>query len=262
MLGTFEASPAFWRQSMHGLHARRTALGLVLMLCFTETATAGDAGLPLPAAPRPLLVELFTSQGCSSCPPADAALAELAGRPDLLALAWHVDYWDGLGWKDPFSSADATRRQHDYARSRGFEVYTPQLVIDGQRAVVGSNREATAIALLEARAAASSVPARLRREGETLTIELGASSARPARGAIYLLSYEAGATTNIERGENAGRRIRYAHIVRSMRRIGDWTGEALRIREHLRSDEQAPGLALIVQDETATVRAVATAEMP
>lgn len=246
---------------MHGLHARRTALGLVLMLALAATAGAGEAR-QAPAAVRPLLVELFTSQGCSSCPPADAALAELAQRPDVIALAWHVDYWDGLGWKDPFSSAQATRRQQAYAREHGFEVYTPQLVVDGQRAMVGSNREAAARALGEARAAAGAVSAQLRRDGEQLAIDIGAASSASAHAGVFLISYAPEAVTNIEHGENAGRRIRYVNIVRSLRRVGDWSGQPLRISERLRADELSAGLSLLVQDETGLVWTVASATAP
>src|SRR5271155_289986 len=96
---------------------------------------------PLHAGERPIVVELFTSEGCSSCPPADALLAELAGRSDVLALSFHVDYWDRLGWKDPFSSPDATERQDRYSTLLHLAtVYTPQIVVDGKWQAVGSDR--------------------------------------------------------------------------------------------------------------------------
>ena len=96
---------------------------------------------PAQAGERPIVVELFTSEGCSSCPPADALLAELASRPDVLALSFHVDYWDRLGWKDPYSSREATARQHRYATLLDLaSIYTPQIVIDGKWQAVGSDR--------------------------------------------------------------------------------------------------------------------------
>src|ERR1700740_3591459 len=108
---------------------------LVVAVCLALGVASAGAG------ERPILVELFTSEGCSSCPPADALLAELAGRPDVLALSFHVDYWDRLGWKDPFSSPAATLRQQRYAELLGLAaVYTPQIVIDGKWQTVGSDR--------------------------------------------------------------------------------------------------------------------------
>ena len=107
---------------------------------------------PARAAERPIVVELFTSEGCSSCPPADALLGELATRPNVLALSFHVDYWDRLGWKDPFSSPEATARQQHYARLLGLDtVYTPQIVVDGSWEAVGSDQAAVERALDQAR---------------------------------------------------------------------------------------------------------------
>src|SRR5271169_3162894 len=120
----------------------------VLFLSLGLAVTIGSAH----AGERPIVVELFTSEGCSSCPPADALLAELAGRPDVLALSFHVDYWDRLGWKDPFSSPDATRRQHGYADLLGLAtVYTPQMIVDGRWQAVGSDRSEVERALGSAR---------------------------------------------------------------------------------------------------------------
>jgi hypothetical protein len=107
---------------------------------------------PATADARPVVVELFTSQGCSSCPPADALLGELARRGDVLALGFHISYWDGLGWRDPFSSQSSTDRQRAYARLLGTgQVYTPQMVVDGRREMVGSDRAAVLAALRDAR---------------------------------------------------------------------------------------------------------------
>ena len=178
------------------------------------------------AAARPVLIELFTSQGCDSCPPADALLGELAQRPGVFALAWHVDYWDGLGWKDPFSSALATHRQYDYARRLGLDnVYTPQLVIDGAAETVGSDAHAADVAI--AAAAARSV------EGPSLAVVPGSDgAAQIALGAgvktpssVWLIGYERRQTTAIGRGENAGRSLTEYQVVRRAVRLGGWTGE-------------------------------------
>src|SRR5215471_7010263 len=134
---------------------------LAALVCFGLGAAASHA------AERPTLVELFTSEGCSSCPPADALLAELAARPEVLALSFHVDYWDRLGWQDPYSSADATRRQHGYADLLGLAtVYTPQIVVDGRWQAVGSDRAEVEQALGSVRRGREEVPV-------TLTVDQG-----------------------------------------------------------------------------------------
>src|SRR4051812_10358250 len=112
-------------------------------------AAALASGLPhlVDAATVPVVLELFTSQGCSSCPPADALLGRLAQRPSVIALAWHVDYWDHLGWRDPYASRQATARQQEYARQLESVVFTPALVVNGRKIVVGSDRAAVETAI-------------------------------------------------------------------------------------------------------------------
>ncbi len=139
------------------------------------------------AAPRSVVIELFTSQGCSSCPPADALLGQLARRPGVIALAWHVDYWDHLGWRDRFASRAATDRQRTYARQLGGGVFTPALVVDGGRVVVGSERGAVEAAIEAARVLPVAVT--LSRAGDA--VEVGAAS-RPGARAAHRLRPRAG----------------------------------------------------------------------
>src|SRR5437764_7545823 len=121
-----------------------------LLAIFAAGALTASNGAA--AETRPVVIELFTSQGCSSCPPADRLLGELAQRPDVIALGFHIDYWDHLGWKDPLSSPAATRRQRDYALQFGrMQIYTPQLVVDGTGEAVGSDRAAVLAALRQAK---------------------------------------------------------------------------------------------------------------
>jgi hypothetical protein len=175
------------------------------------------------ASPRaPVLVELFTSEGCSSCPPADALLIELDEKQpvpgaEIIVLSHHVDYWDRLGWRDPFSSAQATHRQQEYARKFGEDkVYTPQMVVDGREEFVGSQgRKAwTAIA-----AAAQTPKANLRvsKNGERLKIELDATM---PRADVILAITENGLKSSVARGENAGRRLAHNGVVRRWQTLG------------------------------------------
>ena len=180
------------------------------------------------ASARPVLVELFTSQGCDSCPPADTLLGELAQRPGVLALAWHVDYWDGLGWKDRFSSALATHRQYDYAKRLGLDnVYTPQLVIDGAAEAVGSDARAADAAIKQAaqRSVEGPALALVPAADGPARVSLGAGPKTPAT--VWLVGYDRQQVTPVGRGENAGRSLTEFQVVRRATELGRWTGEAI-----------------------------------
>jgi len=201
------------------------------------------------AAPRPVVVELFTSQGCSDCPPADALLGELARRDDVLALAFHVDYWNNLGWKDPFSSADATSRQNGYEpHFRLNYVYTPQMVVDGAHDVVGSERD-NVLALLKGMR--DGVPLSATRDAQSMVIEIGAppaSLANAIAGDVILVAYSDTAETKVPRGENAGKTLREFNVVRGMWRLGKWKGEAQKLTfDAGKLPEEANMVALLLQ---------------
>ena len=182
------------------------------------------------AAARPLVVELFTSQGCSSCPPADAMVAELArSRPDILPLTFHVTYWNDLGWRDPFSLDAATERQRRYvAQSVSPDVYTPALVIDGRHDVVGSDAAAVQAGLVrgqaELRTQAHVAIAQV--AGGGLAIEVGVGA---GHGTVLLLGFDGQHRTAVGRGENGGRTLLEANVVRSVSVAGTWSGNALRL---------------------------------
>lgn len=206
------------------------------------------------AADRPVLVELFTSQGCSSCPPAEEFLIHLAQQyPSVLALGFHVDYWDRLGWKDPFSSAAATQRQRHYQGMLGSDhIYTPQMVVDGTRDVLGSDRGA---ALSAVGAAVSrveqSVPLRLVRSGTSLSMNLGSGR---GVGRVLLVGFDARKETVVLRGENAGRTITQANVVRSFEAVSDWHGREISLTRPMPLGELA---ALILQREDGRILGVA-----
>ncbi|MCV2880917.1 DUF1223 domain-containing protein [Actibacterium sp. XHP0104] len=190
-------------------------------------------GLALGAVPvmaadvsNPVVVELYTSQGCSSCPPADALLNDLAARDDVIALSLHVDYWDYIGWKDVFADPAYTKRQKAYARAVGSRtVYTPQMIIAGDEHVVGVRPMEVIELIQQHKARPGSVAMSLRREGGKVVVS--ARALRPLRGeaVLQLVSYEPQAVVEITRGENAGRTIRYSNIVRSWTPVARWTGE-------------------------------------
>jgi hypothetical protein len=194
---------------------------------------------------RPAVVELFTSEGCSSCPPAEAYTAELAQRSDVLPLTFHVNYWDNLGWPDRFSSPEATQRQRTYAQAlRLSSVFTPQTVIDGRRSFVGSDRQAIGRELLAPR---DGPPISLAERDGDITIGLGAYHAA-APGEVVLLALRHSAVTPIGRGENAGRTINEVNIVRNIRTLGRWDGRAMAYHVRVNSlASDATDVAVLIQ---------------
>ena len=181
------------------------------------------------APPRLVVAELFTSQGCSSCPPADALLTDLVQtRPDILLLAYHVTYWDGRGWRDPFSLAAATARQRQYVRLLNLEaLYTPQLVVDGVRDVIGSDRPAVLDALGMRRPAPPHSDAAAltlsRRDGQAV---IGIEPRAGGSGGLLLVGYDRQHSTSVAGGENGGRTLVQTNIVRSVAMAGLWSGLA------------------------------------
>jgi hypothetical protein len=190
------------------------------------SAGKGDAA-PEGTAVGVAVVELFTSEGCSSCPPADDLLGELAadaranGRP-VYALAFHVDYWNYIGWTDPFSDAAWSRRQSQYAQAfRNDQVYTPQMVVNGRTQFVGSDRAKARAAITNALSKPPTAVVRVRvtgREGTALQLGYHVEGA-PAGAVLNLAVVESGLSTRVPRGENAGRSLRHANVVRAFRTV-------------------------------------------
>jgi hypothetical protein len=175
-------------------------------------------------AQRPIVVELFTSQGCSSCPPADALLTELARRPDVLPLAFHVTYWNNLGWRDPFSLDQATARQRAYQGLLGTEtIYTPQMIVDGRTDVIGSDRAGVRAALAAARPG-DGVALTASRTAEGLRIGVGAGA---GAATLLVIGFDPQHRTAIARGENAGRQLTESNIVRALSAVAAWQGAPL-----------------------------------
>ena len=246
-----ELRPNRWRTPMvRSLVSFRHIAHLAVMLAaFAPWAPSAAA------VDRPVVIELFTSQGCSSCPPANAYLNEMVRqRRDVLPLAFHVTYWDRLGWKDPFSLAAATDRQARYGSRFGDGSYTPEIVIDGLSSHVGSNRAEIGPAIDRARGQASSAAiVKLARSGETLTVEVGGGE---GRGRVVLVGFDHRHETAIRRGENDGRTLEELNVVRSVRALGEWTGTALRLVAPLPEGEDAAVLL-----ETADGRIVGAARL-
>jgi hypothetical protein len=189
---------------------------------------------------RPVVVELFTSQSCSSCPPADALLGELAGRDDVVALGFHISYWDGSGWKDPFSSQSSTDRQRAYARLFGLgQVYTPQMVVDGAHEMVGSDRNEVLAAVRDAR---PETIAPVTFAADRRSVAIGAGD---GRGNVLLVRFAQKRTTRVAGGENARRTLQDVNGVEMLASLGGWNGSALSFV--IEPPTAGEGVAVLVQ---------------
>ncbi len=197
---------------------------------------AADAEVPaLVRSPRKAVVELFTSQGCSSCPKADALLAQLAGRDDVIALSMSVDYWDYLGWKDTLASPRFSERQRAYALARGDgAIYTPQVVVNGLAHVNGGDEVAIgrSIAKTDKVIAPTHVPIRMSEEDGRLIVETGPTptAALGKEATLWLAVMAKDVTVEITRGENQGKTITYNNVVRELMPIGMWSGKPMTVQ--------------------------------
>jgi hypothetical protein len=195
------------------------------------------------SAPKTVVLELFTSQGCSSCPPADALLGELAREPGVIALAWHVDHWNSLGWRDPYAKREWTDRQQMYAKSLNGEVYTPALVVNGATIVVGSDRSSVRGAIDQAAPPPLSVA--LHRTPAGIDAEVS-PTATPVTG--LLITYDPEQTTQVGAGENTGRGLREYRIARDVMVL-----DGLKVRFSVAAVPPSRGAVLLVQDASSRV---------
>lgn len=194
------------------------ATACMLTICSSATVAQGET--------TPVVVELYTSQGCSSCPPADAMLAEMSQFDHVIPLALHVDYWDYIGWKDDFANPAHTRRQQDYARAAGATtIYTPQFVVAGQDVVVGAKAMKLSDKIQAHSQVDLAVSLDLGRDGEQISIEAAwDAGTEPQPTVVQLVRVKEEETVDIRRGENAGHQLTYSNIVQSWDVLEDWDG--------------------------------------
>lgn len=200
---------------------RRKALGFAAA-CLAAPFTITKAS----AATAPVLVELFTSQGCSSCPPADRLAGSLANQPGVMVVSLNVDYWDYLGWRDTLAKPEHTKRQMDYAHQRGDnDVYTPQMIINGADHVVGSNQAAVESAIANARRNSQAASLKISATQSAITLSLP-SGALGHDATLWVMSVAPAVDVKIERGENSGKSITYHNVVRQLANVGSWKSAA------------------------------------
>ncbi|MEZ0169000.1 DUF1223 domain-containing protein [Microvirga sp. TS319] len=209
---------------------------------------------PAFAEPPRAVVELFTSQGCSNCPPADALLVEYSQKPDIVALSFPVNYWDYLGWKDTLAHAEFTHRQKDYAHARSDrQVFTPQMIVNGKKSCIGSDRAQIEKAIQTTAKGRSTLPvdiALTEQNGMIIVSITEIAEVAHREAEVWVLPVLRSQTVPIERGENKGRTVTYANVVRGLKRIGEWHGGSARFElpaEAARSG--ADGYVVLLQAE-------------
>jgi hypothetical protein len=221
----------------------------LLAALLMATVAAPAAASEVKANPKAVL-ELFTSQGCSSCPPADALLTNIANRPDIIGLAYHVDYWDYIGWADTFGAKANTERQQAYAKAwNSNNIYTPQLVVNGAHDVVGSHQTDIEGAIQES---ALSIPVALKvDEDGMLDVSVDGKPGEHQSG-VWLVTFIDKAQVNVERGENAGHTLAYSQVVTGRHILGMWdptTGAHLKLPLDEVLTGQSDGAVILVQGE-------------
>jgi hypothetical protein len=238
---------------------RRTAAAACAALAAAAFFTPGEA-----RAEAPVVVELFTSQGCSSCPPADKYLAELATRKDVIALTMPITYWDYLGWKDTLARPEFTARQRQYANTAGSgQVFTPQMIVGGTVSCVGS-RKSEVEAALEAARQQPRTELSVAVQGTAVVVEAGAGSASGA-STLYVAAVRPDAGVGIARGENAGLSVKYTNVVRRLVNAARWSGERAKVRVTLADLDAKPGdriVAFLQADGLGPIGAAAQTTLP
>ena len=220
---------------------------VILSACLAAVALSGAGASEIK---NPVgVVELFTSQGCSSCPPADKAAATLADEGDVIVLSYHVDYWNYLGWTDTMSSPENTKRQYDYSAAMGRSgVYTPQAVVNGRAEMVGTSVDKLRATLADLKSGGDglTVPVSLRKSGDEVIIDIGNGNGKADVLVVYFKSREQVA---IKDGENEGRTIDYRNIVTDVQTVGMWHGEATKVTLPARVLEprESDGCAILLQ---------------
>ncbi len=231
--------------------ARRLVVGLVLLL-MAGAARAQDSLV---------VVELFTSQGCSSCPPANAVIGEVAKLDNVLAISQHVDYWDYIGWKDVFAIPQTTARQRAYARALSLRyVYTPQILVQGHHQLTGPN----SARLLEVIAAVDPAAGPRITLSETAAghLEIGVSAARrQGNGDVFIVTYDGHRQTLVSRGDNRGRTLDTYNVVRSIDTVGVWRGEPATFETSLKINELTGEFCAALLQDRDTLRILAAARL-
>jgi hypothetical protein len=221
-----------------------TVLGLVALVALVQSTSAES----MRARPK-AVVELFTSQGCAQCPPADALLTGLAEEGDVVALAYHVDYWDYVGWEDTFGNGDFSDRQRAYAESWGSSrIYTPQMVVNGAKGVVGSRRSEVHGAI---DGAALPLAVDIDRDGDMLKVTIPPNTSLED-AVVWMVTYLDRADVAIDKGENAGKTMVYTQVVTARQPLGLWegaTGANLKLPLPEILNDDSTGIAVIVQQE-------------
>ncbi|MBL0403452.1 DUF1223 domain-containing protein [Microvirga aerilata] len=223
-------------------------------------AALGFAALLQPALADPprAVVELFTSQGCSSCPPADELLVEYSRQPDIIALSLPVNYWDYLGWKDTLAHVAFTERQKAYAHSRSDrQVFTPQMIVNGKKSCIGSDRTQIEKAIQYTSKGRKTLPVNvtLDEQDGTVVIQVEETPDTTQREAeVWVLPVLRTQTVPIERGENRGKTITYANVVRGLNRLGEWRGGSARFEMPLETARKGGDAYVVLLQSTDAAR--------